>query len=951
MRKFLHFVRSPLVLSAIALSASAFVSGCATSTDNLYASFAKPKNDARPFVRWWWNGGRVNEKEILRELDVMSAAGIGGVEINTIAMPETLDEASSKQFPALDWLGDEWTHMMTVAADGAKARGMTADLIVGSGWPFGGRFLEVQEQTQRLLLVKRELIGPRTLDLSMDELATSPLSAGKRGRDETPASRRELAFIRMLPTELSAGDFQAGTDLTPATPTERLRIVVPEGRYTIYTVFREWGFTHVKLGAPGADGPVVNHFDAKAIRKYLNHMAQKISPALGGRMGNKIRALFIDSLELDHANWTDDVASEFKKRRGYDLQAYLPFVLDDDVPDSNSAFFKTVRRVRYDFSRTMIELFEERFVATFVKFCEENGVLARVQAYGRETHPLHGGMQVHLPEGETWLWHNEQNQTRIRVESTSVNKYVSSAAHLSGKPRVSFEAMTNAVPVFRETLANFKEGMDLSLLAGLNHPIIHGFNYTPPEAGFPGWVRFGCYLNDRNPWWPAFPHFSDYAARMGTVLRGSSPTAQIAFLAPMADEWARLGRLYQPFPEVRFPWYHYSMAGAVQNLGYGSDFVSERILQAAKFDGGRINFGPQSYGLLVVQDAESLETGTLRALLTFAKAGGRIMFVGKQPSHAPSLFKAQEEDAEVVSLVQQIVAAGGPRSKLVPAPKESEGLPGLVAWAQAQVPAMGIAAPAIVQTPLPQVSQVHHKSPEGDVFFFANTDTEKAASINVSFPGIQGSPWRWDPETGARSPYPVSNPQALPISLQPQGSLLLVFQRDADAQSVAPSAAYPQAGEPVNLRTLSTLNGPWQASFHPANNGAPFARVLPKLIDLSKQADDPALSAFAGSVTYTQDLTLPAVGPLVLDLGEVNSVSQLTVNGKDLGTRWYGEHRYNISAALHVGNNTIKITVYTVLANMMKAQKNNPSAKHWSFWFKPIPAGLVGPVVLAQPQP
>jgi hypothetical protein len=234
------------------------------------------------------------------------------------------------------------------------------------------------------------------------------------------------------------------------------------------------------------------------------------------------------------------------------------------------------------------------------------------------------------------------------------------------------------------------------------------------------------------------------------------------------------------------------------------------------------------------------------------------------------------------------------------------------------------------------------------VFFFANTDTEKSADLNVAFPGIKGRPWRWDPETGGRTPYPTGNPQALPISLQPQGSLLLVFQSD-DAQPNAPSAAYPQAGEPANLRTVSTLDGPWQASFRPANNGTPFARVLPTLLDLSKQAEDHALSAFAGEVTYTRDFTLPAVGPFVLDLGEVNSVSQLTVNGKDLGMRWYGAHRYDISSALQAGNNSIKITVYTVLANMMKAQKDNPSAKRWSFWFKPIPTGLVGPVVLAQP--
>ena len=949
MRNFFKIYSRRLVLPTMTLIFAVFITGCATGTDNLFADFARPKADARPFVRWWWNGGRVNETEILRELDVMQAAGIGGVEINTIGMPESATEESMDAHPALDWLGDKWTHMVSVAADGARARGMTADLIVGSGWPFGGRFLSIHEQTQRVLLIKREIIGPRTLDLSLDELAQGA-GAGRPARNEESISKRELAMVRMVPADRFEGEFQAGQDLTPAQVTERIRVEVPPGRHAIYAVFRDWGFTHVKLGAPGADGPVVNHFNAVATKKYLDHMAAKLSPALGGRLGNKLRALFIDSLELDHANWTDDVYAEFRKRRGYDLAPYLPFVLDNDLPDATSGFYETTRRARHDFAKTLVELFEERFIATFVKFCEEHGVLARVQAYGRETHPLHGGMQVHLPEGETWLQHNESSQKTIRIDSTTVNKYVSSAAHLSGKARVSFEAMTNAVPVFRETLANFKEGMDVSLLAGLNHPVIHGFNYTPPDAGFPGWVRFGCYLNDRTPWWPAFKRFSDYAARIGTVLRASAARAEVAILAPMADEWARFGRLYQPFPEVRFPWYQYSMASVVQNVGYGSDFVSERILQAARFAEGRINFGPQSYALLVVQDAESLELATVTALLNYARAGGRILFVGQVPSHAPGLGRDLQQDANVVELVRQIQTLGGPRVRVVAAPAEADGLQGLVAWAQAMLPASGVAPPAVIDAAVPHFSQIHHESAAGDVFFFANTDTQRTVSMNVTFPAIKGNPWRWDPETGARQPYPAATARALPISLQPQQSLLLVFQKDAAARPDPAGFAYPQAGEPANLHTVATLTAPWQVSFRPANSGVPFARAMPALVDLSLQAD-PALSAFAGSVTYTQGFTVANAEPLVLDLGEVNSVSQVSVNGKDLGTQWYGAHRYNISSAVRVGKNVVTITVYTVLANMMKAQKTDKSAQRWAFWFKPIPTGLVGPVTLARPAP
>jgi hypothetical protein len=77
--------------------------------------------------------------EIKRELAVMKKAGIGGIEINSIAMPT---HAKKTDAISLQWAGKEWCNMVKVASEEAKELGMITDLIVGSGWPFGGRFME-----------------------------------------------------------------------------------------------------------------------------------------------------------------------------------------------------------------------------------------------------------------------------------------------------------------------------------------------------------------------------------------------------------------------------------------------------------------------------------------------------------------------------------------------------------------------------------------------------------------------------------------------------------------------------------------------------------------------------------------------------------------------------------------------------------------------------------------
>ena len=90
----------------------------------------------------------IKEQEILRELDVMHKAGIGGVEINTIQFPD--QTADTVGCAALTWLSDEWIRMVNVAADGCRERGMVCDIIVGSGWPFGAEYLAPEEQVQML---------------------------------------------------------------------------------------------------------------------------------------------------------------------------------------------------------------------------------------------------------------------------------------------------------------------------------------------------------------------------------------------------------------------------------------------------------------------------------------------------------------------------------------------------------------------------------------------------------------------------------------------------------------------------------------------------------------------------------------------------------------------------------------------------------------------------------
>ena len=66
-------------------------------------------------MRWWWFGPSVDRAEIDRELAVMAAAGIGGVEVSYV-YPLSPDSAG---FVSPEFLAD-----LRYAADAARALGL-----------------------------------------------------------------------------------------------------------------------------------------------------------------------------------------------------------------------------------------------------------------------------------------------------------------------------------------------------------------------------------------------------------------------------------------------------------------------------------------------------------------------------------------------------------------------------------------------------------------------------------------------------------------------------------------------------------------------------------------------------------------------------------------------------------------------------------------------------------
>ncbi|WP_019988129.1 glycosyl hydrolase [Rudanella lutea] len=125
------------------------------------------------------------------------------------------------------------------------------------------------------------------------------------------------------------------------------------------------------------------------------------------------------------------------------------------------------------------------------------------------------------------------------------------------------------------------------------------------------------------------------------------------------------------------------------------------------------------------------------------------------------------------------------------------------------------------------------------------------------------------------------------------------------------------------------LTAPWTVAFQ-ANRGAPAQVTLPKLMSLHRHSE-PGVRYFSGTATYTQTFNMPGASltanrRVILDLGRVEVIAEVRVNGKDLGTLWKRPYQLDMTDALKAGANTLEVRVTNGWPNRLIGDAQLPDA-------------------------
>ncbi|MCK5102274.1 MAG: hypothetical protein KAR17_05650, partial [Cyclobacteriaceae bacterium] len=124
------------------------------------------------------------------------------------------------------------------------------------------------------------------------------------------------------------------------------------------------------------------------------------------------------------------------------------------------------------------------------------------------------------------------------------------------------------------------------------------------------------------------------------------------------------------------------------------------------------------------------------------------------------------------------------------------------------------------------------------------------------------------------------------------------------------------------------LDGDWEVSF-PENWDAPLTTVFSKLISWHEH-DDEGIKHFSGTGTYEKTIVMQeeymdSNHTYKLDLGEVNVMAKVKMNGKNLGILWKQPYEVDITQAIQAGNNQLEIEVTNLWWNRLVGDEKYPN--------------------------
>ena len=932
----------------------------------LQNSFAQIKwpavtQQTKPWTRWWWQGSAVDKPNLTASMQLYQQAGLGGLEVTPIYGVKGAEDKF------IDFLSPKWMEMFQYTLSEAKRLNLGIDMATGTGWPFGGPWVEDKDASKYVAYKTYTLNGGEMLKdtiqyrqesfvrtangkaLRVDQVL-NPISANKNLQE---MALDQVRFDVMLPLQLLMAYDENGKSIyvTANVVNGKLNWNAPAGKWKLIALFEGLHGKMVERAAPGGEGRAIDHFSDLALKNYLS----KFDKAFAGKNISGLRSFFNDSYEVDDArgqsNWTPNFFEEFKKRRGYDLKNELPALFGADNLPAGRQGSDRHTRVLYDYRETISELLLEKFTQPWHQWAKAKGKLIRNQSHGSPANILDLYATIDIPETEG------TNLTRF--------KFATSAAHIMGKPLASSESATWLKEHFLSSLGDVKLILDKYFLGGVNHIFYHGTNYSPQNEPWPGWLFYAAvHFTPANPFWKDFNALNAYAARCQSFLQAGKPDNDVLLYFPFADrnhQPSRGGMLHhydgmEGFDETPFK----ETAEKMLESGYSWDLISDKQIQLLKFSNGKIKAPGGDYETIVLSGVKYLPLATLQKLVSLANQGATIIFQDGIPSMVPGLSDIESKQKQFDALIRQMPfiitnAAGISNST------SGKGM----FWEGKEIKYLLANAGVRHEMYLADhnLKCIRRKINGGEYYFITNDGREAFNNWVLLNTRLQNAVL-FDPmqQRGGIAKTKQGDANTLDIFLQLAPGESCVVQTSATKLSGSKFPYTESAGAGI------VLNGKWDLKFLSGGPSLPASASLNELGSWTG-IDIAGVKEFSGTAEYKTSFKKPLVNAALwlLDLGDVKESATVILNGKTITTLIGPSYRVTIPASALKDDNILQVIVTNGMANRIidldkkgvqwkkfyninmsarLSENRGPDGLFTAAKWEPKPSGLLGPVTI-----
>ncbi len=586
--------------------------------------------EAKAGSRWWWLGSAVSESDLRWNIQEYSKAGIGALEITPIY------GVAGNEANELQYLSPKWMDALRYTINEGKSSNVLIDMNNGTGWPFGGPLVPIEEAAAKMVY--------SDISVSGKDLRT--------GVDVNLTDKKEKPFAVL--SRVMAYSDNGVMDLTSMTDNKGVvtwKKAKKKNVYRIIAVYCSRTRQKVKRAAPGGEGFVIDHFDRKAVANYLKRFDDAFS-----KSGVPYpHTFFNDSYEVYKANWTPRLFEEFEARRGYKLENHLLELLGEKEDDGN--------KVLSDYRETLSDLLLENFTEQWTAWAHSHGAKTRNQAHGSPANLIDVYSAVDIPEIEGFGLsefgikglRKDPGNTRKNDSDVSMLKYASSAAHINGKTLVSSETFTWLTEHFRTSLSQCKPDLDLMFTCGVNNVYFHGTCYSPKNDPWPGWKFYASVdMSPTNSIWRDAPYLMKYIERCQSFLQMGTPDNDFLVYLPVRDMWAArsgkgVGSLLMQFDihsmSKKAPEFIRDIL-AIDKAGYDCDYISDKYLLTTTYKNGMLETKAGTrYSALIIPGSGKMPEN-LKAHIENLKLQGAKIIYGTETTEMAKAAKPEQMRAQ-----------------------------------------------------------------------------------------------------------------------------------------------------------------------------------------------------------------------------------------------------------------------------------------------------------------